>query len=434
MRPSATLLWGTGLVAGLGLAASFVPALGIVWWIVLALLIILATVDGVWGWLRPVLAGERKLKERYALGVGESVSLIVRLPGPLGARVRVLDGAPVEVRTEDLPWEGHLGGGSQATIRYPATFLTRGRVRFDEAEALIWSPLGLWMRHCRFAGTGETKVFPNYQPVIRFALLAMEQRERQMGIVRRNLRGVSKEFHQLRDYQDGDALSQVDWKATSRNRRLVSRDYQEQRNQHVIMMVDNGLRMRALDGDLPQFDHCLNAMLLLSYVAVRQGDQVGVITGGEPVRWLPSVKGAPAMNTLLNHLYDYETSLQPTDFSEAARILMTRQRRRAMVVLLTNLRSEDAGDLLPALRLLRTRHLVVVATLREKSLDDRLERPVATLEEALDLAATHRYFQERRGVIETLQSHGVLAVDAPAQDLPIALANRYLDIKRSGAL
>ena len=140
------------------------------------------------------------------------------------------------------------------------------------------------------------------------------------------------------------------------------------------------------------------------------------------------------MNAILNHLYDYETSLQPTDFTEAANILMTRQRRRAMVVLLTNLRSEDSGDLMPALRLLRTRHLVVTATLREKSLQDRLEKPVVTLQDALDLAATHRYFQERRGVIETLQSHGIIAVDAPAQDLPIALANRYLDIKQSGAL
>lgn len=434
MRPGGTLLKGAGLLTGLGLASALVPSVTPVWWAVLALLTLLAIADGIMGAARPRITGERHLKERYALGVAETVTLVVHLPGRLGARVTLLDGSPAEVKTEDMPWVGYLDGGGRASITYPVTFLRRGRVAFGEAEALLSSPLGFWLRRERFAGSSETKVYPNYQSVIRFALLAMEQRERQMGIVRRNLRGVSREFHQLREYQDGDALSQIDWKATSRHRQLVSRDYQEQRNQHVVMLVDNSLRMRALDGELPQFDHCLNAMLLLSYVALRQGDQVGVLTGGEPVRWLPSVKGAPAMNAILNHLYDYETSLQPTDFTEAANLLMTRQRRRAMVVLLTNLRSEDSGDLMPALRLLRTRHLVVTATLREKSLQDRLEKPVVTLQDALELAATHRYFQERRGVIETLQSHGIIAVDAPAQDLPIALANRYLDIKQSGAL
>ena len=116
----------------------------------------------------------------------------------------------------------------------------------------------------------------------------------------------------------GDSLSQIDWKASSKRQSLISRDFQEQLDQSVILMLDCGRRMRTIDGEISQFDHCLNAMLLISYVALRQGDQVGILSFGGTERWLPPVKGASSMTTVLNHLYDYETSPFPSDFSEAA--------------------------------------------------------------------------------------------------------------------
>jgi len=171
----------------------------------------------------------------------------------------------------------------------------------------------------------------------------------------------------LRDYQEGDLLNQVDWKATSRRLSLVSREFREQRDQNVVFLMDAGRRMRAMDGELPQFDHCLNAVLLLCYIALRQGDNVGVSAFGGVEKWLPPVKGPGAMTTLLHHLYDYETTPNPSDFAEAASLILSRQRKRALVILLRRSPvEEDSEDVLAArANVARQRHIVVLATLRE---------------------------------------------------------------------
>ena len=131
-----------------------------------------------------------------------------------------------------------------------------------------------------------------------------------------------------------------------------------------------------MDGGVPQFDHILNAILLVAHVALRQGDQVAVKSFGGTDRWLPPMKGSHAMPVLLNHLYDYQTTPAPSDFAEAVEKLMARQRRRSLVILLTNLRGEDGKELLPALQALKSRHLVLLASMREGVVQEAISEPI----------------------------------------------------------
>ncbi|MEM0970485.1 MAG: DUF58 domain-containing protein, partial [Verrucomicrobiota bacterium] len=309
-----------------------------------------------------------------------------------------------------------------------------GNLPFQPAHLLRWSPFGLWHSVSHVGESQTTSVYPNYEPVIRYSLLALANRQDSMGIVHRNRQGMSKEFHQLRDYTPGDVLSQVDWKATSRRLELVSREYREERDQTLIALIDSGRRMRAIDGELPQFDHCLNAVLLMSFIALKQGDQVGALSFGGTDHWLPPVKGSHAMPGILNHLYDYQTTRQPSDFAEAAERLTLYQKRRAMVVILTNLRAEDANDLVPAVRLLQKTHLVMVASLRERSVRETMASRVEDLEGALRYGATSLYLEERRDLFEQMRRKGVLTVDEEPNLLPVALTNAYLDAKYSGRI
>jgi len=146
------------------------------------------------------------------------------------------------------------------------------------------------------------------------------------------------------------------------------------------------------------------------------------------------VKGSHSMSVLLNHLFDYQTTPEPSDFSAAAELLLARQKRRALLVVMTNLRGEDASELVPAMRLLRSRHLVMLASLRERSVEDSRTRPIVDFGGALRFAAAERYDAERAEVLAKLQGFGILTLDVPAQQFPVALANRYLDIKAAGRL
>ncbi len=434
MRPTTQLLRLLTAWLILAVAACVWSQLVILWQITGGLLLAVVVADALTLPRRGRIIGVRSVPGRFALGVDSSVTLTIshELSRPL--ELEVFDGIPTAAEAGGLPHRLAVPVGEFAVISYQARFVRRGEHSFTPAQVLAGSILGLWRRLHYVAGESRTRAYPNYEPVVRFAMLAMANRVEQMGIVKRRRMGTSLDFHQLRDYQDGDVLSRIDWKATSRRSALVSRDFEETRNQTILLVPDCGRRMRAMDGGLSQFDHCLNALLLIAFIALRQGDEVGVVGFGGVRRWLPPVKGAHSMAKLLNHLYDYETSTEPSDFIEAAERVMTLQRRRALVIMLTNLRSEDGATLAAAAGVMQRRHLVLAATLREQELDQRAGTRIDHLHDALQYAALTHYFGERRQLLESLRSRRVLTVDESAQMLPVALANRYLDVKAGGLL
>lgn len=434
MRPTQKLL--KLLIAWLVLAvgACVWQQLVILWQVTGGLLLLVMIVDAFTLPKRGRITGTRSVPGRFALGVASPVTFTVTHDCRRTLELEVFDGIPTAADAEGLPHRVVVPSGEFAALSYQARFVRRGQHSFTPAHVLAGSLIGLWRKLHFVGGESRTRAYPNYEPVVRFALLAMANRVEQMGIVKRRRMGASLDFHQLRDYQDGDVLSRIDWKATSRRLSLVSRDFEETRNQTVLLVPDCGRRMRALDGGLSQFDHCLNAMLLIAFIALRQGDEVGVVGFGGVQRWLPPVKGAHSMPKLLNHLYNYETSGEPSDFIEAAERVMTLQRRRALVILLTNLRSEDGATLAAAVGAMQRRHLVLAATLREQELEHRADAPIDHLHDALQYGALTQYFAERRQLLESLRARRVLTVDESAQMLPVALANKYLDVKAGGLL
>jgi Uncharacterized conserved protein (some members contain a von Willebrand factor type A (vWA) domain) len=257
----------------------------------------------------------------------------------------------------------------------------------------------------------------------------------QLGVRQRQRRGLGLEFHQLREFREGDSLRQIDWKATARQRTPIAREYQDERDQQIIFMLDCGRRMRSQDDELAHFDHALNACLLLSYIALRQGDAVGLSTfASDPTHYLAPVKGTEQLKVLLNTVYDLNSTQRPADYQAAANQLLARQKRRALVVLVTNLRDEDDEELLTAVKRLGTHHRVLIATLREQVLDTLRQASVQTLDEALVYCGTVDYLNARAERRERLSAHGVAVLDVPPGELGAALVTRYLSWKKAGAL
>ena len=415
--------------------ASLLPIL-ISWWVLAGILLgVLALADAVDLRTAKRVSITRGVPGRMALGVPVEVMLTVHQSGRRPLQVSLMDTLPGALETEDFPWSGTVPAGGYISIGVRVHPIERGPAVFGQVHVEQLSRMGFWSRRYLAGSPSATRVYPNYEPVVRFALLAMVNSQAQMGIRQLNRPGHSREFRQLRDYQDGDSLTQIDWKTTSRRLTLTSREYEEQRNQTLILVVDCGRRLRAMDGGLTQFDHSLNALLLLSFIALRKGDHVGLMSfGSDPPRWLPPVKGPHAMPAILNHLYDYQPGTAPGDFSEAAESLLARWSRRALVVIATNLRSEDESHFAAPLALIRKKHLVVVASLREKEVAASEHAPVTDLPSALRFSAIQQYLDERRQLLEKLHRGGILTVDAPAADLPIALGNLYVSIKKRGTL
>lgn len=432
--PAPRLLWLIVAWFALGVAAAILPALLWAWGAAAALIAALATADAVALVRSGTIRAERRAAGSLAVGAWSTVRVRLSHAGPRPLAIEVFDHYPMPSELEGLPQRLRLASGGWGEIGYRLRPLARGSHGFGQVELRVATPLGLWRRRQRVGAPQAVKVYPNFAEVAKYTLFATDHRLSRIGIRPRRRRGEGLEFHQLREFRAGDALRQIDWKATSRLKRLISREYQDERDQQVVFLIDCGRGMAAQDDALSHFDHSLNAVLLLSYVALRQGDAVGVLAFAGQDRYLPPQKGAAAVHRILNAIYDLEPTLHVPDYEAAATRLLTRLRKRSLIVLITNLRDEEAEELRPALHLLRRQHLLVLASLQEQALHQVSTRSVARFDDALLVAARALYLEARWQAHQTLRHAGVMMLDVAPQNLALALVNRYLDVKRSGRL
>jgi len=221
----------------------------------------------------------------------------------------------------------------------------------------------------------------------------------------------------------------------------IVREFQDDRDQCVLLLLDCGRRLRADDRTgavgTTHFDQVLNAVMLLSYVALQQGDAVGAITFGTPAadtRAFMPRKGTHALNALMGQLYDVQPTPTHSDYVAAARDLLRRHRKRALVIIITNFRDEDSSELGQALRLLRRRHLVLLASLRERIVGELMHQPLSSGDAAIDIASAHLYEQSRRDAFNRLATGDALMVDAEPERLGVELVNQYHAVKRAGLI
>lgn len=434
MRPGRALVAAALAWAALGVAYVVWSQLAPLWWGLGAALAFVAALDVVLARRRPTLGVTRSAPRTVALGAWVRIELAIENRSGARERFELWDGCPAHTVFEDQPRSLELAPHTGVKLEYRLRALRRGAAQFGPCELLRDSPLRLWRVLQTVALPHELRVYPNFTAIAGFELNALERRISLMGVRRTRRRGEGFEFRQLRDYVPGDSLRQIDWRATSRRRKPIAREHQEERDQEIVFVLDCGRRMRAMDGELAHFDHCLNAMLLVAYIALRQGDAVSLVTFGGPSRWLPPVKGRGALSTLLNRVYDLESTLEPSDFLEAASAVKQRCRRRALVVVLTNQRDDDEQDLRAALELLRKQHLVVLASLREPSIEALADAPVADEASAARLCAAQGYLEARHATLERLRGRGVFTLDVAPARLHVELVQKYLEIKRAGAL
>lgn len=425
------MLLAAWAVVGIGVVFEWLPRA--VWgWSALAIALPVL-VDGVRLLRLRVPRIHRRMPETWPVGVDTAVTLDFDAPvAPL--RADVFDLHPGDWSMHGLPRRLDLRPGIESTVDYTLTPQSRGDFTFDGVQLRLHSPWRLLRRDVVAGEVQAVRVYPNFAPLAKFAMFGAEQASRLVGAHVKRRRGEGTDFHQMRDYRVGDSLRQIDWKATARTRRLISREYQDERNQQVVLMLDTGHRLLARDDAMSHFDHVLDAALVVAWLALRQGDAVGLLASGGDAAWVPPQRGAAAIDRLLRASYALQPRAVATDFLAAATELSLRQRRRSLVMLVTNLRDEDMDDVLAAVRLLRRRHLVCVASLREAALDRAMAADVRDLSGALATGATAHYLARRGEAHDALRSHGVLVLDVTCEQLPAALVEKYLDVKRDGLL
>jgi uncharacterized protein (DUF58 family) len=435
MRPASALLWLLLGWTGVGVLVSLQWLPLVAWLAMAALIALLALFDG-WRLQRePDPVCRRDTPPVIPLGPELTVHLHLLTTARRIQHVVVHDLHPAEWSVQGMPRKLALSPGRESMLDYQVTPSARGQFVFAGCQLRLRSPWHLWNQRRTVGDTSTIRVYPNFAPLAEMAGLSVEVASRSLGARLQRRRGEGTEFHELRDYRLGDSLRKIDWKATARVGRLISREYRDERNQQVVLLLDCGRRMLAQDDRLAHFDHVLNASLALAYIALRQGDAVGMLAcAGEDLRWLPPQHGSGGMDMLLGAGYDLQALPVATDYLSAASALQSRQHRRAFVVLITNVRDEDDQELRMAVAMLSQRHLVLVVSLRELALDHAARDVDDSMESTIRSAAAIHYLAEREAMHDALRREGISTLDVSCSELSGVLVERYLSAKRAGWL
>lgn len=379
------------------------------------------------------LRARRRVREPLSAFARNEVVLELASGDARPLRLALADGAP-----DAFDAAGHrpalaLAPFAAAEVRYAVIPRRRGQAWFGDLHVRATGPLGLAARQWRVPLAQEVAVYPD----LRALALGGRGGAPEAGVARHRGRREGRAFAALRPYLPGDDVRDIDWKATARRGAPVVREWQPERNQTVWLLLDCGrhLSARLPDGRV-KLDHAVDAALALARAAAERGDRAGaVLFGAEVERVVPPGAGRASLGPLADALHLAAPRLEESDFGAAFDALLARQRRRALVVVFTDLADPDTSALLLARAgQLARRHLVLVAAVADPALGEAARAWPRDEEEALRRVAAERILSERELAVQTLAAAGVQVASVPGHALAATALARYLELKARGAL
>ena len=408
---------------------------------VTALLALAAVADIVRAPAASDLAVERALPGE--LGLGDTVSGAYRVRSlwhrPLA--VELHDALPDAVAAEDDARAAVVPAGEQVELPLTLAGRRRGRYALGPVAVRVAGPLGLVSRTLRWALDDVITVAPSLAGVRRYRLLALQHRLRDLGVRTLRRRGEGTTFASLREYAVGDDPRHIDWKATARRRKPITREYTVEQGQTVMIAVDAGRLMTQLadagPGARSRFEYALASALVLADVALHSGDQVGVLLFDDEVRaFVPPARGRSALRGIHGALVAAQATMAEPDYAAAFRTLATRHRKRSLIVLLTDVVDARSSQALVALTTLgAVRHLPLVVALRNDALVRAALPAGRHAPDALfESAAAEELLSARHEALARMRQAGVAVVDTSPRAMTAAVVNRYLEVKNRGEL
>ncbi|MFB6271567.1 MAG: DUF58 domain-containing protein [Salinibacter sp.] len=375
----------------------------------------------------------RGVPDPLSLGVEQTVTLTLNHLGRSPFDVRIRDDVPSSFETRREPMAQHVPPRSRIEVPYAIRPQARGPHHFGRAHVRYATPWRLWVRQIDYPLQAEARVYPDIRSVKLHELLARRDQLTRIGMHVSRVRGTGLEFESLREYVPDDDLRRIDWKASARHGELVTREYDLERSRRLMLVVDGGRTMADQIDGLTKLDHAVNAALLLAHVALQSDDRVGLMTFADEIHDLTLPReGSGQIDAIAERLYGLQPRRREASYQRAAVRLAHRLRKRALIVLFTDLVDPDSSRrLIRALTTAWRRHMVLCVALRDPAWDERLrsapDDATALYEQSMTLAV----MDERQQALRKLNASGVWTIDACPSQLSVETVNRYLRAKQA---
>jgi len=361
------------------IALGFIP-LSLSWnrpwlrWLALAydvIIILIAVIDARRSRLPQDIHIKRDFSGRFAVGAETEVQIKLENRSPRRVSLILKDEYPPQMKLSGMrEARVRLDGQSSATLVYGLTPPKRGRFEFGQTVVRFPSNLKLAWTQTKVGEPTTEKVYPNMRRAREAELKALGARSLVAAHRKTSWRGEGREFESMRDYVRGDELRHISWTATARRGKLTTRQYQIERDQTILIVLDSGRLMTARIEQETKLDSAVHAALALMSAAARGGDNAGLMVFGRRIKsYLPPSRGRDHIDAALEALYSIEPEMIEPSYSRALEFVAANSKRRSLVVLLTDLVDEEGSkELISSLSLLRPRHLPLVVTIADRDL------------------------------------------------------------------
>ena len=379
----------------------------------------------------------REFERRFAIGDETQIHLKISNASANDFYIKIKDEFPPEmILGETREAEFKSEAQTVADFFYTLTPPKRGNYKFGKTAVRFFSKFGLvWCQtHSGRSGIGQS--LSEYAAGARDGTQSTRRKfvfsgsekinpARRRARVRINARLCARR-----------RTAPISWTATARLNKLTTRQYQIERDQTIFIALDAGRLMTGRIGDETKFDTAIHASLALMSAAMRGGDNCGLMVFGRTVKkFLPPQKGIGQIDAVLESLYDLEPELIEPSYSRAFQFISANSKKRSFVVILTDLvDKESSKELINSLKLLRPRHLPLVATIGDRDLNATVSRKPENIEEVFTQSAAEEIIHQREAALRSVESLGGLALDVTTQTLAPRLLETYLRVKERGLL
>jgi uncharacterized protein (DUF58 family) len=415
------------LLGGQGARGAIVAA-----WILMGLLLAAFAVDGVLAGRRPHLRMYRETPGQLHVDQPHHIAWIVENQSGFALELRLADRVPEGARADPSVIEVRVPARSRATYPYRLTPSERGMTTFGDLAYRIRGPLELAWAQKRLPARLEIRCLPHLANATAAELAQRRALLRQAGSHRYRWRGAGTAFESLREYSPQDDIRWVDWKATARLSRPISRNFEVERHQQVMLLVDASRALSTFCGQRTKFDAMLEAAILLARSALDQGDSLGLVVFADQVdAYLHPRRERAQMTAVIEHLYARRPRLVEPNFEAALTLAATRSSRRTLFIILTDVTViEAARRMLQYLAILAPRHLPLIVTISDETLEQNELIEPRTPEEFYRVGVATELMYQRTLLLEELRRSGVEVLDSRADQVATRAIERYLDLKR----
>lgn len=371
-----------------------------------------------------------------ALSVSSQVRITIQNESTSTLHVHILDNLPPALCSEPPELDLLVGKNRDADGEYTIQPSKRGTAEVSQVYLRYQGPLRIAERWAVAAVLQRLTIYPNLQEAKRHAVYLIRSRQIELEKRFSRIRGAGHAFESLREYRDGDDFGDICWTATARRGKLVTRLYELEKSQTIWIVLDTGRLMRTRVASFSKLDHATTAALALAQVALYTGDRVGLLAYARTIRQrIPATRGSSHLRQLMETLAAVHEDEWEADHLQAATRLLRDQKRRSLVVWITDLAEtamtpeviEAASELLPT-------HLVLFVVIGQPDLRVAASRRPTTVSEMYEVSAAQEIVHRRELLLARLRERGALAVEADSAQLAPLLINSYLQIKQKSQL